>query len=41
LRRFLLVGLMILAQGSMLQLVMGTLLASIFLLFQVQAAPYT
>ena len=40
LRRFVLVGLMVLAQGSMLQLVMGTLLAAIFLLFQVQASPY-
>ena len=40
LRRFVLVGLMVLAQGSMMQLVMGTLLSAIFLLFQVQAAPY-
>ena len=35
-RRFVLVGLMVLAQGSMLQLIMGTLLSAIFLLFQVQ-----
>jgi len=41
LRRFVLVGLMVLAQGSMLQLVMGTLLSAIFLLFQVQASPYS
>ena len=40
LRRFVLVGLMVLAQGSMLQLIMGTLLSAVFLLFQVQAAPY-
>ena len=40
LRRFVLVGLMVLAQGSMLQLVMGALLSAVFLLFQVQAAPY-
>jgi len=40
LRRFVLVGLMVLAQGSMLQLVIGTLLSATFLLFQVQASPY-
>ena len=40
LRRFVLVGLMVLAQGSMVQLVMGTLLSAFFLLFQVQASPY-
>ncbi len=40
LRRFVLVGLMVLAQGSMLQLVIGTLLSAAFLLFQVQASPY-
>ena len=40
LRRFLLVGVMVLAQGSMLQLVIGTLLSAMFLLFQVQASPY-
>ena len=38
-RKFLLVGLMVLAQGSMRQLYLGTLFAAIFLLFQVQAAP--
>jgi len=32
---------MVLAQGSMLQLVMGTLLSGVFLLVQVQASPYT
>ena len=41
LRRFVLVGCMVLAQGSMLQLVMGTLLSAIFLLVQVQASPYS
>ena len=40
LRRFVLVGLMVLAKGSMLQLVTGTLLSAMFLFFQVQAAPY-
>jgi len=30
----------VLAQGSMLQLIVGTLLSAIFLLFQVQASPY-
>ena len=40
LRRLVLVGLMVLAQGSMLQLVMGTLLSAVFLLFQVQTSPY-
>jgi hypothetical protein len=40
LRRLVLVGLMVLAQGSMLQLFVGTLLSAAFLLFQVQASPY-
>ena len=40
LRRLVLVGLMVLAQDSMLQIVMGTLLSAAFLLFQVQASPY-
>jgi len=31
---------MVLAQGSLLQLVMGTLLSAVFLLFQVQTSPY-
>ena len=39
-RRFVLVGLMVLAQGSMMQLILGNLISAIFLLFQVQAAPY-
>ena len=37
-RRFVLVGLMVLAQDSMMQLVVGTILSALFLLFQVQAA---
>ena len=40
LRRLILVGLMVLAQGSILQLVLGALLAAVFLLFQIQANPY-
>jgi hypothetical protein len=36
LRRFLLVGLMVLAQGSMQQLVLGTLFSAVFLLLQVR-----
>jgi len=40
LRRLVLVGVMVLAQGSMMQLIVGSLLAASFLLFQVQAAPY-
>jgi len=40
LRRFVLVGLLVLAQGSIMQIIMGTLLAAAFLLFQVQASPY-
>ena len=40
LRRFVLVGLMVLFQDTMMQLVVGTLLAAAFLLFQVQASPY-
>jgi hypothetical protein len=39
-RRLVLVGLMVLAQGSMVQLLTGTLLSAAFLLFQVQASPY-
>ena len=40
LRRFLLVGLMVLFQDTMMQLVVGTFLAAAFLLFQVQASPF-
>ena len=40
LRRLVLIGLMVLAQDTMLQLLMGTLLSAAFLLFQVQASPY-
>jgi hypothetical protein len=40
LRRFVLVGLMVLYQDTMMQLVLGTLLAAAFSLFQVQASPY-
>jgi hypothetical protein len=40
LRRFVLVGLMVLMQDTMMQLLIGMLLAAAFLLFQVQAAPY-
>ena len=40
LRRFVLVGLMVLMQDTMMQLVTGTLLSAAFLLFQVQASPY-
>ena len=39
-RRFVLVGLMVLFQDTMMQLIVGTLLAAAFLLLQVQAAPY-
>ena len=39
-RKFLLVGLMVLAQGSMRQLYLGIIFAVAFLLFQVQAAPF-
>ena len=39
LRRFVLVGLMVLVPG-MMQIVVGTLLSGVFLLFQVQASPY-
>ena len=35
LRRFVLVGLMVLFQDTMMQLIIGTLLAGAFLLFQV------
>ena len=38
LRRFVLVGLLVLAQGSIMQIIMGTLLAAAFLLFQVLLA---
>ena len=37
-RRFLLVGIMVLAQGSMMQLVFGTLFSAVFLLFQVHTS---
>ena len=41
LRRFLLVGLMVVIyEGSMLQMYIGTLVAAILLFFQVQAGPY-
>ena len=39
LRRLVLVGLLVLVRG-MIQLILGTLFAAIFLLFQVQASPY-
>lgn len=39
-QRFVLVGLMVLYQDSMMQIFVGTLLAAGFLLFQVQAQPY-
>ena len=41
LRRFVLVGLMVLAQDSIAQLILGALLSAIFMLFQVEAGPYT
>ena len=41
LRRFVLVGLMVLVQDTMMQLIFGTLLTAAFLLFQVQASPYS
>ena len=40
LRRFVLVGLMVLAQDTMMQLIVGTLLSAAFLLFQVHGSPY-
>ncbi|KAL3926830.1 MAG: hypothetical protein SGPRY_003115 [Prymnesium sp.] len=40
LRRFVLVGLMVLYQDTMMQLILATLLSAIFLLLQVQASPY-
>ncbi|KAL3909905.1 MAG: hypothetical protein SGPRY_009256, partial [Prymnesium sp.] len=40
LRRFVLVGLMVLYQDTMMQLIVGSLLSAIFLLLQVQASPY-
>ena len=39
-KRFCLVGLMVLAQGNLIQIYVGTLVAAAFLLFQVQASPY-
>merc|ERR1712146_574987 len=39
-RRLVLVGLMVLMQGSIMQIYMGILLSTIFLFFQVQASPY-
>ena len=39
LRRFVLVGIMVLVEG-MMQIILGSLLAAIFLLFQVEASPY-
>jgi hypothetical protein len=39
-KRFVLVGVMVLAQGSMMQLIMGVLFAASFLLLQVLATPY-
>lgn len=40
LRRLVLVGLMVLYQGTMMQLVVGGMLAALFLLLQVQASPF-
>lgn len=40
LRRLVLVGLMVLLQGSTMQLILGTLVALIFFLFAAQAQPY-
>ena len=41
LRKLLLVGIMVVvASGTTLQIVLGTLFAAIFMLFQVQASPY-
>ena len=40
LRRFVLVGLMILAQGSIMQIIVGILIAAIFFLLQLQSNPY-
>ncbi|KAL3930332.1 MAG: hypothetical protein SGPRY_001582 [Prymnesium sp.] len=40
LRRFVLVGLMVLYQDTMMQLILATLLSAMFLLLQVQASPY-
>ena len=39
-KRFLLVGLMVLAQGNMMQLYAATLVVAALLLFQVQASPF-
>ncbi len=39
-RRLVLVGFMVLAQGSMQQLLVGALLSAMFLLLQVQASPF-
>ncbi|KAL3912703.1 MAG: hypothetical protein SGPRY_008246, partial [Prymnesium sp.] len=40
LRRIVLVGLMVLYQDTMMQLIVGSLLSAMFLLLQVQASPY-
>ncbi|KAL3926142.1 MAG: hypothetical protein SGPRY_003439, partial [Prymnesium sp.] len=40
LRRFVLVGLLVLYQDTMMQLIIATLLCAVFLLLQVQASPY-
>ena len=40
LRRLVLVGLMVLMSGTQLQIILGTLFSAIFLLLQVQAAPF-
>ncbi|KAL3921489.1 MAG: hypothetical protein SGPRY_004887 [Prymnesium sp.] len=40
LRRFVLVGLMVLFQDSIMQLIVATILSAIFLLLQVQVSPY-
>ncbi|KAL3923801.1 MAG: hypothetical protein SGPRY_004112, partial [Prymnesium sp.] len=40
LRRFVLVGLLVLYQDTMMQLIVGSLLSAMFLLLQVQASPY-
>ena len=40
-KRFVLVGAMTLAQGTLVQIYAGTLLSAAFMMFQVQATPYT
>ena len=40
-RRLMLVGFLVLMSGSMLQIILGTLFSAGFLLYQVQASPYT